>query len=117
MPIYEFLCQSCKEKFSVLVRKTSETSSTVCPSCGGSDLQRLVSSFAYHRSFKDIHEDSGEPTLIPRGDFYKDPRNIGRWTEKRFKELGLDMPPEIQKEIQVAREGESPKPESDMLGP
>jgi putative FmdB family regulatory protein len=117
MPIYEFLCQSCNEKFSILGRNTSGTSSAVCPSCGGSDVGRLVSTFAYHRSLKAIHEESGEPTLIPRGDFYKDPRNIGRWTEKRFRELGLDVPPEIQKEIRVAREGESPRPESDMLGP
>lgn len=117
MPIYEFLCQRCNEKFSILIRNTSGTLLAVCPSCGGSDLERLVSTFAYHRSLKTIREDSGEPTLIPRTDFYNDPRNIGRWTEKRFKELGLDVPPEINREIQVAREGEPPRPESDMLGP
>jgi len=47
--------------------------------------------------------------MFPGSDYYKDPRNVGRWTEKRFKELGLDMPPQIQEEIQAAREGELPK--------
>lgn len=117
MPIYEFLCEKCGKKFSILVRTSSATSSTVCPGCGGSNIERLMSTFAYHRSLKSVYEESGEPTLVPKTDFYKDPRNIGRWTEKRFKELGLDVPPEIKREIQTAREGEPPRRESDMLEP
>jgi len=74
-----------------------------------------MSTFAYHRSVKDIHEEAGEPTLLPKPDFYKDPRNVGRWTEKRFKELGLDMPAEIKEEIQAAREGELPDSLKEML--
>jgi hypothetical protein len=75
-----------------------------------------MSSFAYHRSANDVLEEAGEPTLTPRHDYYKDPRNVGRWTEKRFKQLGLDVPPEINRQIQAAREGEPPGPENEMLG-
>ena len=46
--------------------------------------------------------------MFPGSDYYKDPRNIGRWTEKRFKDMGMEMPAEIQQEIQAAREGELP---------
>jgi putative FmdB family regulatory protein len=113
MPIYEFQCQGCRHKFSVLVRQLSAPSSISCPSCGAIDIIRLMSTFAYHRSVKTIHEESGEPTLIPKADFYRDPRNIGRWTEKRFRELGLNIPDEIKKDIQIAREGEPPKLELD----
>ena len=42
-------------------------------------------------------------------DFYKDPRNIGRWTEKKFKDMGVDMPSELKQEIDAAREGELPE--------
>lgn len=115
MPIYEFLCEKCGKRFSILVRTSSVSPSTACPDCGGSGLKRLMSTFAYHRSVKSIHEESGEPTLVPRPGFYEDPRNIGRWTEKRFKELGLDIPSAIKRDIQEARDGELPKPESDML--
>lgn len=107
MPIYEYECLGCIKKFSVLVLSVSGTA-PVCPDCGGNDLKRLISTFAYHRSIKEIHEEAGEPTLIPRANFYNDPRNIGRWTEKRFTELGLDMPDEVKRDIQIAREGESP---------
>ena len=103
------------EKFSVFMRTFSApisclVRSAVAKSSGSCPPSRITGG-------QTILEDAGEPTLIPQPDYYKDPRNVGRWTEKRFKELGLDVPPEIKKEIQVAREGEPPRPESDMLGP
>jgi putative FmdB family regulatory protein len=116
MPIYEFRCLDCDKKFSILFRTRSMLQSHVCPECGGNNTERVISTFAYHRSGKDILEAFGEPTLSPKPDYYKDPRNIGRWTEKRFKQLGLDVPPEINRQIQSAREGELPVSEKEMLG-
>jgi len=109
MPIYEFRCQRCNTKFSILVRNWISFSNAKCPTCNSSNLQRVISSFSYHRSIKTIHEEAGEPRILPSSDYYRDPRNIGRWTEKRFKELGVEMPPQIREEIQAAREGEAPK--------
>ena len=40
MPIYEYKCRGCARQFEELV-KLGETPD--CPSCGGSDLERLVS--------------------------------------------------------------------------
>jgi putative FmdB family regulatory protein len=107
MPIYEYKCKECTKKFSILV-PLAPRRTVRCPDCGGNNLERLMSTFAYHRSIKTIHDESGEPTLIPKAEFYRDPRNIGRWTEKRFRELGLEMPGEVVRDIQVAREGEIP---------
>ncbi len=67
-----------------------------------------MSTFAYHKSVKDIHEESGEPSMESGPDFYKDPRNIGRWTEKKFADMGVDVPPEIKEEIDAARDGQLP---------
>jgi hypothetical protein len=54
-------------------------------------------------------EGSGDPGLSSSNpDYYKDPRNIGRWAEKRFQEMGVEMPSQLQQEIQAAREGELP---------
>jgi ferritin-like protein len=47
-------------------------------------------------------------------DFYKDPRNIGRLTEKRFKDMGVDMPADVKQTIEAAREGELPKELKDL---
>jgi len=43
MPIYEYKCRSCGSEFEALVRPGD---SPACPSCKGSDLERLISMFA-----------------------------------------------------------------------
>lgn len=108
MPIYEYICTSCRSRFSILVRGWGGPGEVACPRCGHKDAERQVSSFAYHRSIKDIHEASGEPSMTSGPDFYNDPRNIGRWTEKKFKDMGMDVPSEIREEIDAARDGVLP---------
>ena len=108
MPIYEFFCQECYTKSSILVKSMAESFTANCPACSSNELVRVISRFAYHKPMKTIHEEAGEPQMFSSPDYYKDPRNIGRWTEKRFKEMGLEMPTKIKGEIQAAREGELP---------
>ena len=114
MPIYEYFCPKCQSKSSFFVRSASLPLEPRCPACGHADLIRAVSAFAIHKSIKTVHEESGEPSLFPSPDYYKDPRNIGRSVEKRFKEMGMEMPDEIQQKIQAAREGEMPEPLKDL---
>jgi hypothetical protein len=52
--------------------------------------------------------------MHPSPDYYKDPRNIGRWAEKRFQQMGVEMPSKVQEMIQAAREGELPEPVKDL---
>ena len=108
MPIYEYKCDKCNIRFSTLVRSWQETTLAACPKCGRKDTERTISSFAYHKSTQTIHEESGEPSLHSGTDFYKDPRNIGRWTEKKFRDIGMEVPKEIKDEIDTAREGKLP---------
>jgi putative FmdB family regulatory protein len=44
MPIYEYRCLSCTERFEELVRRPDET--VPCPQCGGGEVERLLSVFA-----------------------------------------------------------------------
>jgi len=77
-------------------------------------VNRVISTFSYHKSFEPIYKESGESGKFQSPDYYKDPRNIGRWAEKKFKDMGMEMPSEIQQEIQAAREGELPEPVKDL---
>jgi putative FmdB family regulatory protein len=43
MPLYEYKCRGCGHEFETLVRTGS---TPTCPSCGKTDLERLVSMFA-----------------------------------------------------------------------
>lgn len=45
MPIYEYACTECGEKFSML--KLSAKEATLCPSCGSAEVSKLVSAFSY----------------------------------------------------------------------
>jgi putative FmdB family regulatory protein len=115
MPVYEFFCPECRKKSSFLVR-TASVFEPKCSVCGSTDVKRVISTFAHHKSLNTIHEESGEPGLRSSRDYYKDPRNIGRWAEKKFKDMGMEMPGEIQQKIQAAREGELPEPVKDLQG-
>lgn len=108
MPIYEFYCPKCRRKVSVLSKSVSASSKSRCPNCDSQDLKRLLTTFSYHRSAKSVWESSGEPGASQRKDYYKDPRNIGRWTEKKFREMGIEMPNHVKDRIQAARDGELP---------
>lgn len=96
MPLYEYSCQTCHRKTTILVRSPSQAKPPTCPHCGGIKLVRVMSSFAYHKGTP-----SGESA-----DSLGDPGNIGRWMETRLKELGTDMTPELKEMVGKAREGE-----------
>ncbi len=114
MPIYEFVCQNCHRKSSFLVRDISSSFTPKCSFCGSTKLARAVSSFAYHKSLQTVWEESGEPTMHPSEDYYKRPENIGRWTEKKFQQMGQELPTKVKEEIQAAREGVMPEPLKDL---
>ncbi len=46
MPIYEYRCQSCGAVFARLQSVSAPADSMVCPECGGSETERLLSAFA-----------------------------------------------------------------------
>ncbi len=45
MPLYDFRCRACGRQFEALVFGNDRPS---CPACGGSDLEKLPSTFAIH---------------------------------------------------------------------
>jgi putative FmdB family regulatory protein len=46
MPIFEYLCDDCGNKFEKLVRRAAEAAVAECPSCGRDHVTTQVSSFA-----------------------------------------------------------------------
>ena len=46
MPLYEYICESCRRKCEILVR--SARPRVVCPSCGSAKLSRQFSTFSAH---------------------------------------------------------------------
>ena len=46
MPIYEYRCESCSEKFELLTRFAERDTAQACPACESTRTRVLVSSFA-----------------------------------------------------------------------
>jgi putative FmdB family regulatory protein len=46
MPIYEYRCESCSEKFELLTRFAERDTAQECPACESTRTRVLVSSFA-----------------------------------------------------------------------
>ena len=46
MPLYEYLCRGCGERFEVLQRLGASGDAVPCPSCGEERPQRVLSTFA-----------------------------------------------------------------------
>jgi putative FmdB family regulatory protein len=44
MPIYEYTCKKCANKFELL-RRFSDTAEVTCPKCGSIEVERKVSAF------------------------------------------------------------------------
>ena len=114
MPVYEYRCNECGRVTSVFVRTMSAPESPACDHCGNAELDRVISRVAYHRSMGRVWEESGPPTSSAGDDYYRDPRNIGRWTEQRLEQLGVDMPSEAREMIDAACDGTMPEPLDDL---
>jgi putative FmdB family regulatory protein len=57
MPIYEYRCEKCEERFEEYL-STSETPAPPCPSCGSEDVKRLLSQISTEWLPSDVDWDS-----------------------------------------------------------
>ena len=89
MPIYEYRCNGCKRKVTVLTLRVSEVADPVCEHCGSRDLTRLMSRFALGRS-EESRSDALADDASLAGIDENDPKSVARWMRKMGKELGED---------------------------
>jgi len=50
MPVYEYQCLECGEKFEKLVRSMNSPQEIECPKCGGRKVEKLLSAFGLRTS-------------------------------------------------------------------
>jgi putative FmdB family regulatory protein len=67
MPIYEYRCQECGEKFEKLVRGNNDHPELTCPNCGSKQAEKLLSlfgtsGFSTTRNFTSAPSDSCQPS-------------------------------------------------------
>lgn len=45
MPVYEYECRQCGERFELFVRFGQDASSPTCPKCGSTEVRKALSLF------------------------------------------------------------------------
>lgn len=107
MPIYEYLCTSCRKRSSIFFRSYSQVAEPACPRCGSSDLRRLVSRFAVAKSEESRMDDMADPSKFGDVD-ENDPRSIARWARRMSNEMGEDLGTEFDQIVEQMEAGEMP---------
>lgn len=114
MPIYEYRCINCGYLTEAFRRSRQDAVPPACDHCGAKRTERAFSRFATPKTEAQVLEQYGTPDPGAGPEAYKDPRQIGRWAEKRFDEMGVEMPAEARRMINAARGGELPDPVKDL---
>jgi putative FmdB family regulatory protein len=90
VPIYEYDCQGCRRRVSLLVRSLASTEAPRCPRCGSAELSRLMSRFATPKSEDARLEAAAD--LSQFGDLDEnDPSSVARFVKRMGEEMGEDL--------------------------
>ena len=57
MPLYEYLCKACQNRYSEILSIKESDDTPPCPCCGSEEVQKLVSSVSVVRSARHKAED------------------------------------------------------------
>src|SRR5262245_22647953 len=108
MPIYDYRCEQCGRRSSVLHRTFAAAAAGVaCPHCGSPALVRLVSRFAVVKSEDSRLDDLADPAAFGDVD-ENDPRSVARWARRMGGELGEDLGPDFDDMVERMEAGEMP---------
>ncbi len=102
MPIYEYRCNHCRKKVSVLILNRS-SQPPVCSHCGSSELTRLFSRFAAPKSEEARLESLADPGKW--GDIDENnPASMAKFMKKMGKEFGDELGEDFEQEVESAVE-------------
>ena len=93
MPVYEYVCQDCKRRFSWLVGMVADSKDPTCPKCGSSKLKKLISRIARVRSEEETF-DRMEDDLSEIEDV-DSPEGARGFARRMGDELGGDLEDEV----------------------
>jgi len=105
MPIYEYECDNCHRRSSILTMRISEKVDEVCKHCGSTKLSRLMSRFAMPKSEEARMEALSDPSTFSELD-ENDPKSVAKMMRKLGKEMGEDISgPEMDQAIEELESG------------
>lgn len=112
MPIYEYRCQDCGKRSTILVLSIARPPLLSCTHCRSARLERLLSKFASPKSEEARLESLADPSHL--GDLDEtDPASMARLMKKMGQELGEDAG-EIEEALDAAGDEQAESDTTDM---
>jgi putative FmdB family regulatory protein len=114
MPIYEYYCKACRKTSSFLLLRASEEITPFCKHCKSTDVSRILSRVAVHRSEEQRLESLLDPSALGGLD-ENDPRSVEKIMKRMGSEFGDELGEGFQEEMQEAlSSSENSSPEGDL---
>ena len=115
MPTYDFICQTCNQRFDVFLTYSEYGKKPViCAHCGSDKVRHRMTKIRVAKS-QESRMDDMEGDLGGLEGMEDDPRALGRMMRKMGKEAGEDLPPEFDDVVGRLESGQSPEEiESEM---
>lgn len=106
MPLYEYRCNQCQKRITLLVRR--EDADLACPQCGGVSLSRLFSTFSVRHTYMDDYESILNDPRLVSGLEGNDPRALAEWNRRMSRGMDEDLEPEHKEMLDRMEKGEMP---------
>jgi putative FmdB family regulatory protein len=111
MPLYDFTCQDCQQRFDVFMTYAEYGSRPVtCPHCKSGNVRRRVPRVRVAKSeegrMESLAGDFSDPSAL--AGLENDPQAMGRMMRKMGRELGEDLPAEFNEVVDRLEKGQSP---------
>jgi len=108
MPIYQYRCLNCKNRFEVfLTYQEYGTKVIQCPRCTSDQVQRRIGRIRIAKS-EESRLDALTDTTNLEG-LENDPRALGKMMRKMGNEMGEEVGPEFNEVVDRLESGQSPE--------
>ena len=109
MPTYDFICNSCNQRFDVFLTFAEYGKNTVkCIHCSSKNVRRRMTKVRIAKSEETRMESMADGFSGFEG-MEDDPKAMGQLMRKMGKEMGEDLPPEFDEVVDRLESGQSPE--------
>ena len=109
MPTYDFICNNCNQRFDVFMTFAEYGKKTVtCAHCKSKNVRRRMTKVRIAKS-EDSRMASMADSFSGIEGMDDDPKEMGRVMRKMGKEMGEELPPEFNEEVDRLEKGQSPE--------
>ena len=109
MPTYDFICNTCNQRFDVFMTFSEYGKKAVtCTHCNSKNVRRRMTKVRVAKS-EDSRMESMADDFSGIEGLDEDPKAMGRMMRKMGKEMGEDLPPEFNEVVGRLESGQSPE--------